>query len=109
MTTIASAVVLVLLVVASLVVIANWWAVIENGRNRRSGIDRHISMVPAAAQIIVLIAALIENASGAIIPSLIVWIIALSDLSLWGLLYLPIFLVRRRLCSRKRSSPDGLP
>ena len=97
----ASALVSVFLVVAASIVVSNWWLTIKSRRNVRKGVARHHSMVPLVAQILVLMAAIVERRSGAVISVLLFWTIALSDLSFWVLLSMPVFVLRRRLRSRK--------
>lgn len=93
----ASALVSIFLVVAVWVVVLNWWYKVESNRNVHRGIDRRHSMVPVVAQVLVLIAALIESQFGAMISSGIFWVIALSDPSFWGLLFTTVSLLSRRL------------
>lgn len=97
----ASALVSVFLVVAASIVVSNWWLTMKSRRNVRKDIARHHSMVPLVAQILVLMAAIVERRSGAMIPALLFWTIALSDLSFWVLLSTPVLLLRRRPLSRK--------
>lgn len=80
----------------------NWLCAIQSNRNIRRGIERHHSMVPVVAQLLVSIAGLIEWLSGVMVPASIFWLIALIDLSLLGIVYLPIFFIRERLRLRMR-------
>ena len=77
---------------APFIVVMNAGAAFYSIRNRRRGIDKHYSLVPLAAQFLLFTAAILS-------PSVPRWglvAIALADLSLWQLLYMPLFLLRRR-------------
>ena len=87
----------VLLALGACVVVVNWYAVIASYRFKRQGVARHISLIPALSQIFVIAAAFIAHL-GAVsgIPEWLFWAVALSDVSLYSILYFPAHLLRRR-------------
>lgn len=79
------------------VVTFNYGAIIVSSRNKRRGIDRHISMGYVLPQICLLLAHFISSfAPDRFIPPWLLLAIALADPSLWCLAALPIFLLCRR-------------
>ena len=82
---------------ATLVSAGNWVAVVAWLRDRRRGISRNFSLVPVLTLALVVVAALTNPSEdpGRISPW-ILWLVALTDLALWQLLYLPIFLFLER-------------
>jgi len=106
-TVIASILVSIVLVLATFIVVVNWASTIQTNLNHMRGIKRNHSMVPVVAQFLVLIAGGIEWLSGAILPASIFWVIALSDLAFWCLLYLPVYLLRERRRLRTTSGDNG--
>lgn len=71
----------ILMLSAAWLVVMNAVCVTKSLQNQKRGIDRHHSMVPIAAQIQLLVAALIPSSY----PSWLLWTIALLDISLWTL------------------------
>lgn len=85
------------LLLAILVVALNWVAAGVSLRNKRRGIDRHISPIPIVAQIFAVVAAIGSyfNPAGLIRPWACI-LVALLDVPLWSLAYLPVYLRKRR-------------
>lgn len=94
---------IVLLLLASLyVAMMNWACAYFSVRNRRLGIDKHHSMVHFVPQILVGLAWLIhESNNSAWLPSIGFIAIALVDISLLFLFFLPVFLAWRVLQNRQ--------
>jgi hypothetical protein len=91
----STATVLALLAAALYVVIANWACAYLSLRNSRLGIDKHYSMVPIVPQLLVGIAWLLYDPKvTSWLPGLVFLFIAIADLSLWSLLWLPVVLIR---------------
>ena len=80
---------------------ACWWA---NRRNRQRAIDRYHSQVPLVVQILACLAWLLAGSAPAL-PGWVFLAVALLDLALYSLLYLPIFLLRRAFKSRQEIDP----
>lgn len=87
------------LVISAALVLAALYVTVMNGacaylsrRNRRQGIAKHHSTIPLVVEILLILAALLSPE----IPRLPLAIMALADVSLWQLAYLPILLLRRR-------------
>ena len=82
---------------AAVVSVGNWIGVIAWMRDRRRGNTRSFSIVPVVTLVLVVVAALANPlADPGRISTCIFWFVALTDLALWQLLYLPIFLFRNR-------------
>ena len=82
---------------ALFVVGMNWSCVFLNFRNRRRGIDKHHSMVPVVAQVLLVIAAQCSRLEQSPwLPTLAFWILGLADISLWMLASLPFVLLYRK-------------
>ena len=87
----------IVLALAAFMVVFNWRCVVASYRFRRQGIDRHVSTVPAVAQVLVLVAAFISSSSPSpLVPGWVFCLVALSDVALLQVLYLPVFLLRRK-------------
>jgi hypothetical protein len=85
------------LLLAILASALNWAALVVSVRNKKRGIDRHLSTIPIAAQIFGVAAAVSSHFNpAAVIPSWICLLPALLDVSLCSLAYLPVYLLRRR-------------
>lgn len=82
----------VLIALAIGVVVMNYAAAMLSARNKRLGIDKHHSMVFLVAQLLLWLAAV----ASPVVPRWVLFAIAAADLSLWMLLYLPIFLLLQR-------------
>lgn len=92
-----SAMTVALLLLAALVLVLNWAAVAMWFRNKRRGFARHYSLVPFAAQVFGIAAAITSKLDPA--PQISPWVgivVAALDVSVWSLAYLPIYLLRRR-------------
>jgi len=63
---------LLLFVLECLLVLVNWMAAIQNARNRRRGIGRHVSGIALVPQVLMLLAAVSLNAART--PWLPVWL-----------------------------------
>ena len=88
---------IVSLSLATLVSAGNWIGVMAWLRDRRRGSSRSFSLVPVATSALVVVAALTNpSADPGHISPWILWLVALTDLALWQLLYLPIFLFLKR-------------
>ena len=89
---------LLLLFFAALVVVLNWGYVVASVRFKRSGIRRHISTVPLVAQSFVVASAVAQSkvSNQWLLPPWAFWAVALSDISLWSILYFPVFVLRRK-------------
>ena len=86
------------------IVVMNYWCAIASVRNKRKGLDRHYSMIPLVAQVVFGVAYTASSfAPAAILPGALLLVLALSDLSLWSLLWLPFHLL---LFRRNDSSSD---
>src|SRR5262245_37340173 len=86
-----------LAVFAAFLCCTNAASIVVSLRNARRGVDPHVSMVPFVPQPFVLLAFLGSRRSGERwFPAWLLLAIALADVSLWCLLYLPIALLRRR-------------
>jgi hypothetical protein len=86
----------VFLALGACIVVANWYLVIANYRLKSQGVDRHVSLIPALTQIFVVVAAVIAYQSAVVgLPPPLFWFIALSDVSLYSILYFPVALLRR--------------
>ena len=96
MHTMAALVVYVVLALAICVVVLNWGCVIASIRMRRQGLPRHVSTVPLVAQVLVGLALFLSMDNAVGVPNWVYGCIALADPALYSLLYLPIFLLRRR-------------
>jgi hypothetical protein len=85
------------LLLAILVVLLNWIALLVSVRNKRRGIDRHVSPIPIAAQVFGVVGAIISyfNPAEPIRPWAYI-LVALLDVPLWSLAYLPIYWLKRR-------------
>lgn len=84
---IANLVGLVLFVFECLLVLVNWIAAFQNARNRRRGIDRHVSGVTLVPQVLMLVAAQCFNTAQA--PWLPVWLpflVGMADIALLRML-----------------------
>ena len=78
---------LLLFVLECLLILANWMAAIQSARNRRRGINRHVSGIALVPQVLMLLAALSLNAAKA--PWLPVWLpfaVGATDIALLRLL-----------------------
>lgn len=84
-------------VCALFVVLCNAGCVLASMRNRRLGVDRHHSTVPFVPQILLLLSAMVSP----IVPRPLLWAIGLSDVGLWELACVPLFLLRQRLRRRR--------
>ena len=106
MSIIASVVVCVLLAFGALCVVGNWFALVTNLRNRRRGIDAHVSPIPLLPQFCAGIAALLANKLHGVewLPGIVYWLVALLDPGLWLLALLPFALAWRAIRSRGRDS-----
>ena len=88
---------IVCLSLATLVSVGNWIGVMACLRDRRRGSSRSFSLVPVVTLALVVVAALTNpSADRGYISTWILWLVALTDLALWQLLYLPIFLFLNR-------------
>lgn len=88
---------LIFLALSACVVVLNWACVVASFRFHRKGIERHVSTVPLLAQIFALVAAAFSlRATSAHIPGWLFWLVALSDAALLQILYVPVFLLRRK-------------
>jgi len=97
MGTVANIVAVSLLALAISVVLANGLSVYVNARNRRRGIERHVSGIPLVAQVLVVLAAMaLGVAAGPWLPSWLLWAVALSDAALWRLVGMLLLRARRR-------------
>ena len=87
-----------LLALGACVVALNWVGVIASYRLKRQGSSRHVSLVHLVPQLFVLVAAIISSrfASPAL-PGWLFLLVALVDPALYSILFLPVFLLRRRL------------
>ncbi|MCA9233661.1 MAG: hypothetical protein KDA57_23680, partial [Planctomycetales bacterium] len=87
----------VLLVTAALVVAGNWAAVVWSLRLKSRGIERHISTVPLVAQILAFLAAVVASQSvSPILPAWSYCVVACSDIALYSMLLVPVYLLRSR-------------
>jgi len=85
------------LALAACAAVFNWACVIASYRFRRQGVQRHVSTVPIVAQALVVIAAVISaRAASPLAPTWLFWLVAFLDPALFSILYLPVFLLRRR-------------
>lgn len=76
----------------------NCACVFENYRLMRQGVQRHVSTVPLIAQVVVLIAAVIASkVPSPLLPIWLFWAVALSDVALLQIFYLPVLFLRRTL------------
>src|SRR4051812_37194816 len=95
---VSTAISLVLLAAAAYVAAINWASVYFSCRNLRLGIPKHHSMTPLISQVFVVLAWLVHQPTAMPwIPAKAFLLIALADLSLWSLLWLPVVLIRRAL------------
>lgn len=84
MSTVPNVVSSILLALGFLVVASNFWAIYASGRNRRLGIDKHVSTVPVATQILVILAAMASRRTEQPwVPGWAFWLIAVADPFLW--------------------------
>ena len=88
---------MVLLALGALVVVCNVVCVLMDARNRRRGIDRHVSTIPFVAQICVGLAAQTSTSGNVQLPAWIFWLVALTDPGLWDM--------ARALFRRRRVKP----
>jgi hypothetical protein len=86
----------VFLTLGACIVVANWYLVVANYLLKRRGVIRNVSLIPALTQVFVVVAAAIAYQAGVVnLPTWLFWIVALSDISLYSILCLPVFLLRR--------------
>lgn len=97
MTTFLSIASVILALSGAFIVTMNCVCVVVSLRNQRRGIDRHHSTVPFIGQLLLGVAGSIS----ALIPSWLLWSVALADVSLWFMLY---FLVRLPFRRRSQTS-----
>jgi hypothetical protein len=91
----------VLLATAALVVAGNWTAVAWSLRLKSRGIERHISTVPLLAQILAFLAAAVASQSvSPILPAWSYWVVTCSDIALYSMLLVPVYLLRSRFRAR---------
>jgi hypothetical protein len=88
-----------LLVLAVVVCVLNWGCVIASYRLRRQGSKRHVSTIPLVAQILISLAVLVTPASSSV-PLWLFWVVAFADPALYSILYLPLFLLRRKFSAK---------
>ena len=93
----AAAVAIVCLAVGVLIVALNWTCAYLSLRNRAHGIDKHHSTSPLVAQLVLLVGfAIGSRFAPDVSPGWVFLGVALADISLWQIIYLPIFLLFRR-------------
>ena len=74
----------VLLALGCLVLASNFWAIYASARNRRLGINKHVSTVPIVTQILVVLAAMASrHTEQPWVPGWVFWLIAVADPFLW--------------------------
>lgn len=69
----------------------NLGCVIATSRNKRKGIDKHHSTVPIVSAFLAGIAYLVYPFA----PKVWIWIIPAIDIGNWGLLWLPVMVLKR--------------
>ena len=85
-----------LVALAAFVVVLNYTWAIMSVRNKRRGIDRHVSTVPVIVIVLCIIALGLARGRGAPFPPPVLFAaLVLLDPGLWGLLALPFRLLRR--------------
>jgi hypothetical protein len=78
------------------IVVLNWACAIASYRLQQSRMQRGVCVVPAVAQVLVAAAALVSSlGSSPLLPGWFFWLVALTDVALLQILYLPVLLVRR--------------
>lgn len=85
-----------ILVFAAVIVALNWGYVIANYLAQRQGRESRISLVHAAPQLLVLIAAILSLRAGLPLPSWVLWLVALADPGLFQILVRPFSLLRQK-------------
>ena len=86
-----------LLSIAVLVSVGNWFGAVSCLLARRKGNSRNFSLVPIVTLALVAVAAVVDSRTSSVdIQYWLYWLVALTDLALWQLLYLPIFLYLNR-------------
>ena len=91
------------------IVACNDGAAIVSGRNKRHGIDHHVSMVPVIPQLCLLLAYGASCAAPSrLIPTWVLLVVGLADLSLWGLAAVPILYLLGRWppCQNRVEGPS---
>ena len=82
---------------AGYVLLMNWLCVIRSSQNRRRGIDKHYSPVPVVGLFLCAIAWGARHASGfSFPPRVLIMTLVLVDPTVWSLIALPFFRLRRK-------------
>jgi|GEM_PF-4653111 len=94
---------LVLLLIGCLLILANGMAAFKNLRNRRRGLDKHLSYITVVPQLVMALSALcLHAAAGPWFPFWLPFLVSASDPSLWVMLYHTVLLVLDRPRARQK-------